>query len=123
MEIVLPSAANHYGTLFGPNALSLLGRAAFFAATRFCGQSIVMAAANTVEFFAPIPVGALLDVRAQVIHVGCSSLRVRVRALRTDTTVLALRGEFTLVAVDASGHPTEVAATLEFDDAACVCPV
>ena len=34
VEMVFPDQANHYGTLFGGHALSLMGKAAFVAATR-----------------------------------------------------------------------------------------
>ena len=34
VELVFPEQANHYGTLFGGAALSLMGKAAFVAATR-----------------------------------------------------------------------------------------
>lgn len=33
-EMVFPEQANHYGTLFGGTALSLMGKAAFVAASR-----------------------------------------------------------------------------------------
>ncbi len=32
VEMIFPDLANHYGTLFGGNALSLMGKAAFVAA-------------------------------------------------------------------------------------------
>mgnify|MGYP003449498611 CR=1 FL=1 len=34
VEMVFPEQANHYGTLFGGHALSLMGKAAFVSATR-----------------------------------------------------------------------------------------
>ena len=34
VEMIFPEQANHYGTLFGGNALSLMARAAFVAAAR-----------------------------------------------------------------------------------------
>jgi len=39
IELVFPSEANHYGTLFGGNALSMMGKAAFVAATRHARSS------------------------------------------------------------------------------------
>ena len=50
VEMVLPEQANHYGTLFGGNALSLMGKAAFVAATRRARQSVVMATSDKIEF-------------------------------------------------------------------------
>ena len=38
VELVFPEQANHYGTLFGGTALSLMGKAAFVAATVASGN-------------------------------------------------------------------------------------
>ena len=38
-RVVFPDRANHYGTLFGGHALSLMGKAAFIAATRHARQT------------------------------------------------------------------------------------
>lgn len=39
IEMIFPEQANHYGTLFGGNALALLAKAAFIAATRHAGTA------------------------------------------------------------------------------------
>ena len=111
-ELILPAQANHYGTLFGPNALALLGKAAFLVAARFTRQSVVMAAAKQVDFLSPIPVGALVDFRARVTRVGRTSLSVQVVAsfdsapgTRPDDV---LRAEFEMVTVDELGRPCPV---------------
>ncbi len=113
-ELILPQQANHYGTLFGPNALALLGKAAFLVAARYTRQPVVMAAAREIEFVAPVPVGALLVVRARVTRVGRTSMTVQVAAafdtapgIRADDV---LRGDFEMVAVDDLGRPTPVRA-------------
>jgi acyl-CoA hydrolase len=112
-ELILPQQANHYGTLFGPNALALLGKAAFLVAARFTRQSVVMAAARQIDFLAPIPVGSLVNVHARVTRVGRTSLSVQVVATfdcapgtRPDEV---LRAEFEMVTVDELGRPCPVA--------------
>jgi len=111
-ELVLPQQANHYGTLFGPQALALLGKAAYLAAARYSGQAMVMAAARQIDFAAPVPVGALLHVRARVVRVGQSSLTVEVRAALDAAPgtrpTEALSGSFEMVAVDHLGRPTRL---------------
>ena len=111
-ELILPELANHYGTLFGPNALAMLGKAAFLVATRYTRQPVVMAAARQVDFLAPVPVGALLRVHARVTRVGTTSMSVQVIAsfdtapgTRADEV---LRGEFEMVTVDEAGRPCAV---------------
>ena len=111
-ELILPAQANHYGTLFGPNALALLGKAAFLVAARYTRQSVVMAAARQVDFLAPVPVGALLRLQARVTRVGHRSLSVQVLA-SFDTAPgthadEVLRGEFEMVTVDEAGRPCAV---------------
>ena len=111
-ELILPAQANHYGTLFGPDALALLGKAAFLVAARFTRQPVVMAAVKQVDFLSPIPVGALVDFHARVTRVGRTSLSVQVVAsfdsapgTRPDAV---LRAEFEMVAVDELGRPCQV---------------
>ncbi len=111
-ELVLPQQANHYGTLFGPNALALLGKAAYLVAARHTRQAVVMAAAREIDFLAPIPVGTIVNVRARVTRVGHRSLSVRVVAyfdaapgIKPDAV---LRGEFEMVAVDELGRPCAI---------------
>ncbi len=125
-ELILPQQANHYGTLFGPNALALLGKAAFLVAARFTRQSVVMAAASQIEFLAPIPVGALVRVLARVTRVGRTSMSVQVIATfdtapgtRADEV---LRGEFQMVAVDELGRPTAVHVSAKTEDHAFAAP-
>lgn len=111
-ELVLPEQANHYGTLFGPNALALLGKAAFLAATRYTRQSVVMAAANGIQFLCPVPVGAVLKLTARITRVGRSSLTAGVvgcfDAAPGTTPEEVLRGDFEMVAVGTSGRPTAI---------------
>jgi acyl-coenzyme A thioesterase PaaI-like protein len=54
VEMVFPEQANHYGTLFGGHALSLMGKAAFVTATRHARQSVVMATSDRIEFHEPV---------------------------------------------------------------------
>ena len=49
VELVFPDQANHYGTLFGGAALSLMGKAAFVAATRHARRAVVMANSDKVH--------------------------------------------------------------------------
>ncbi|MET0333132.1 MAG: acyl-CoA thioesterase [Rhizobacter sp.] len=116
-ELVLPEAANHYGTLFAPTGLALLGKMAFLVATRFTRQTYVMASATNIEFLKPAPIGSLLQFTARVTRVGRCSLTANVVATfdvapgqKADEV---LRGDFELVAVDAHGKPCAIVANAE----------
>ncbi|MFT3938115.1 acyl-CoA thioesterase [Rhodopseudomonas sp.] len=114
IEMVFPEQANHYGTLFGGNALELMGKAAFIAATRRSRKPIVMATSDKIEFHVPVRVGNLVELTARVIRIGCSSMTVTVdvisEALISGERQLAVRGTFEMVAVDAAGKPTPIEA-------------
>jgi acyl-CoA hydrolase len=111
-ELILPQLTNHYGTLFAPNGLALLGKAAYMAGARYCGQPVVMAAAKQIDFLKPVRVGSLLNLHARVTRVGRSSMTVQatgfVDGAPGASPELVLRGEFELVAVDASGRPCKL---------------
>jgi acyl-CoA hydrolase len=112
VEMVFPEQANHYGTLFGGNALSLMGKAAFVAATRRARRAVVMATSDKVQFHEPVRVGELVELTARVERVGRSSMTVVVdmvaETLLTGARRIAVRGSFEMVAVDESGRPTPV---------------
>ncbi len=113
VEMIFPEQANHYGTLFGGHALSLMGKAAFVAATRRARAPVVMATSEKVEFHVPVRVGELVELMARVTRVGRSSMTVTVDAvsegLISGTRRLAVRGSFEMVAVDDAGKPMPVA--------------
>ena len=114
VEMIFPEQANHYGTLFGGNALSLMGKAAFVAATRYSRCAVVMASSNDIEFFVPVRVGELIELSAKVERVGHSSMTVGVQVV-AETLIsgarrLAVRGCFELVAVDETGRPVPIVA-------------
>lgn len=69
VELVFPDQANHYGTLFGGAALSLMGKAAFVAATRRARRAVVMANSDKVQFHEPVRVGELVELTARVERV------------------------------------------------------
>ncbi|AGT11456.1 acyl-CoA thioesterase [Paracoccus aminophilus] len=108
-EVIFPEQANHYGTLFGGNALALMAKAAFIAASRHARTAVVMARSERVDFGAPIAVGALLELEARVIRTGRSSMTVEVvgqaAPLSSATRREVLRGRFEMVAVDDKGRP------------------
>jgi acyl-CoA hydrolase len=113
VEMVFPEQANHYGTLFGGNALSLMGKAAFVAGTRRARCAVVMAISDKVQFHEPVRVGELVELTARVERVGRSSMTVVVdmiaETLVTGRRRVAVRGSFEMVAVDEHGRPTPVA--------------
>lgn len=113
-EMVFPEQANHYGTLFGGTALSLMGKAAFIAASRHARGSVVMATSEKVEFHHPVAVGQLVELHAFVSREGQASMTVEVEVtcetLATGERTRAMMGRFEMVAVDGQGKPKAIQA-------------
>ncbi|MHC5655793.1 acyl-CoA thioesterase [Stappia sp. ICDLI1TA098] len=113
LEVVLPEQANHYGTLYGANALHMMGKAAFVCATRHAGCAVVMAKADNIEFARPVRLGAIVDVRARVVFQGRSSMTVLVEVSPEEWRDAAdgapsISGRFMMVAVDQNGVPRAI---------------
>jgi acyl-CoA hydrolase len=106
---VFPAAANHYGTLFAGEALSLMSRAALLAAAEHAGGDVVVAACSGITFRSPVRVGEVLHLSARVVRSGRASMTVSVEGsagrLGGCETAPVLEGLFQMVAVDANGRP------------------
>ncbi|NYT39585.1 acyl-CoA thioesterase [Sphingomonas sp. R-74633] len=84
VDMVFPPQTNHYGTLFGGEALRMLGKAAFLASTRDTRKVMVMAASERVDFTTPINEGEMIELAARVTMRGNRSQRVRVELWAED---------------------------------------
>ena len=103
-KTVFPGETNHYDTLFGGTALQWMDEVAFIAATRFTRERVVTVSSDKVNFKMPIPAGTIVELDAQVVKVGNTSLEVSVDVYREDmyeeNRVLALHGNFIFVSLD-----------------------
>jgi len=112
MEIVYPEHTNSQGTLFGGQALSLMDRLAFIVASRHTRRPVVTACSEKVEFRTPVRVGELVELTGHVVHVGRTSLRLRIDMHREDLLSgdrsLCTTGEFGMVAVGKDGRPVPI---------------
>src|SRR5882762_11711359 len=84
IEIVFPDQTNHYGTLFGGHALRLMDKAAFVAASRYARKTVVTACSERVDFQAAVRHGSLIELTAQVVATGRSSMTVSVDLVAED---------------------------------------
>jgi len=108
-DIVFPTHTNHHGTLYGGEALAMMGKAAFIAASRHARQVMVMAASHRVDFIAPIRAGEMVECVTAIAASGRSSVRVSVELWAEDLMSGARRqsctASFVMVSVDAQGRP------------------
>jgi acyl-CoA hydrolase len=108
-EMVFPNQTNHYGTLFGGEALKLMGTAAFIAASRDARKTVVMASLDRTSFHEPIRQGDLAEVLGRVVERGRTSLTVETELfsenLLTGERRLCSVARFVMVVVDHDGRP------------------
>ncbi len=112
MEMVFPGETNHYGTLFGGQALALMDKAAFIAASRYARRTVVTASSERIDFHVPVRQGQLVDLQASVVATGRTSITVEVSLhgenLLSGERRLATRGRFVMVALDEAGRPCAI---------------
>lgn len=112
IEMVFPEQTNHYGTLFGGQALALMDKAAFIVASRYARRTVVTASSEKCDFHVPVRQGQLVELIARVVSTGKTSIVAEVdlyaEDLLTGDRHLGTRGRFVLVALDAHGKPTAV---------------
>ena len=111
-ELIQPQQTNHYGTLFGGQALGLMDQAAFIAATRYARRQVVTVAVDRIEFNVPVRAGEMVELVARVERVGRTSVTVGVEMYAEELLLghrrLATSGKFVFVAIDEEGQPTPV---------------
>ena len=112
VEMVFPGQTNHYGTLFGGQALALMDKAAFIVASRYARRTVVTASSEKCDFRVPVRQGQLVELIARVVDTGQTSMNVEVDLVAEDLLSgdrqLATQGRFVLVALDGHGRPTTV---------------
>ena len=98
--------------MFGGKVLDLMDRAAFLASTRFSNQSMVTASMERIDFYVPVKSGNLVELIAQVVYTGRTSITVKVDLFSENpikkTREHASQGYFNMVSVDETGRPIPV---------------
>lgn len=111
-KAVFPNTTNHYDTLFGGTAMSLMDEVAFITATRYARRKVVTVSSDKIDFTKPIPSGSLIELIGRVESVGNSSMKVRVELyveqMYSEHRELAVTGVFTLVAIDENKQPMKI---------------
>ena len=108
-KLVFPNTTNHHGTLFGGTLMQWMDEVAFIACTRLLRQKVVTVSMDKIDFKTPLPEGTIVELVAKVVHVGTTSLGVRVQVFREnmydDERELAVTGHLTFVAVSEQRKP------------------
>jgi acyl-CoA hydrolase len=111
-ESVLPGDGNPLGTAFGGKIAQWIDVAAAIACQRHCRQRVVTASMDDLHFLAPIRVGMIVELRAQVNAAFRTSMEAGVR-IESEDPLSGLRQHactayLTFVAQDEHGRPAQV---------------
>jgi len=113
-EIVLPQHTNAVGTVFGGTVMSWIDICAAVTAHRHCGRIAVTASVDDLHFRAPLRVGDVVVLEAQLNAVFNTSLEVGVIVDREDPSsrerARCVEARLTFVCIDEDGRPASVPA-------------
>lgn len=113
VKIVFPNTTNHYDTLFGGTALQWMDEVASIASIRFSRQQTVTVSLDKINFSKPIPSGHFVELVADVVEVGRTSMKIQVdvflERMDADYRELAISGMFTFVAINEARQPVPIA--------------
>ena len=111
-RLMMPTDANVLGNVFGGSIMKCMDEVAGIVAYRHAGKNVVTASIERMNFFAPVYVGNLLILKANVNYVGTTSMEIGVRIEAQDP--LSQKGThtgscyLTYVALDEKGKPTPI---------------
>ncbi len=83
-EIVFPNDANPLGNCMGGRVMAWIDICAAVAAGRHARTPVVTASADQIDFLNPVPVGAVVILRAAVNFTGRTSMEVGVKVWQED---------------------------------------
>lgn len=110
----MPTDLNPYGGVFGGWLMSQLALGAASLVTRKTGLKAVVVGATDFAFPGAMQVGDELNVYAQVVRTGRTSMTIGTRgfgrARASEDQVEVANGTFTFVVLDASDRPAPIAA-------------
>lgn len=110
-KAVLPGDTNARGVLFGGKLMGWLDELSGITAFRYVKGDVATVSVEKVAFLLPIPMGAFIDITAEVVYVGNTSLRVEMNVWldqHDGKNVLAGKAEFVYVALDKQGKPRKI---------------
>jgi acyl-CoA hydrolase len=112
VKIVFPKDTNNFDTLFGGTALQWMDEVAAIASMRFSRQQTVTISLDAITFKKAIPSGNFVELVAEVIKVGHTSMKIQVdvyiEPMDKDIRIKAISGCFTFVAINHDRHPIPV---------------
>lgn len=109
-----PTDVNFGGKVFGGSVMKWIDHAGYSCAANWSSSYCVTAYVGGIRFLQPIRVGDLVELRAELMHTGNSSMHISVSVYARNP--MDEKSRFTthcilvFVAVDSDGEPTRVPA-------------
>lgn len=111
-ELVLPNDTNLYGNLMGGRLMYWMDIAAALAAAKHCNAPVVTASVDNISFEAPIKLGNVVHIEANVTRSFNTSMEVHLRVWGEDFThqykYKSNEAYYTFVALDPNSKPRPV---------------
>lgn len=109
----MPADTNAAGDVFGGWLMSQVDIAGSIEAHRYAQTRVVTIAVQEFLFLNPVFVGDLLSLYAEIVHVGNTSIRVRIdgyaqRQRGSEETHKVTEAQITYVAIDENRRPCPV---------------
>jgi acyl-CoA hydrolase len=116
IQWVFPEHAGAPGQIHGGRMMEWIAEAGTLAAARLARGMVGLGAMDDIDFLHPVKIGEIAILKAQVEHVGKSSLEVGVRVWAENVTTgrraVSLNAHLVFVAMDDHGRPRPVGATI-----------
>jgi acyl-CoA thioesterase YciA len=109
--VAQPKDANAAGDIFGGWLVSQMDLAGAVLAESTAEGRVATVAIDQMVFIAPVAVGALVSCYTDLVHVGNTSMKIRIdvfAATKINQPVRVAEGLFTFVALDKQGKPRPV---------------
>lgn len=109
---IFSADTNHYGTLFGGQAVDWIDQAAFVCATRWCRRKVVTVHLSEVSFHHAVREGSIIELVARLVRTGSSTMHIAVELwwepMDHHERELACHAECVLVALGDDDRPLAV---------------
>ena len=110
--VAMPKDTNANGDIFGGWLLSQMDIAGSITARKLARGRVATVAVDSMAFYTPVQVGAVVSCYTDVLEIGRSSMRINVEVWKTLSDdfepIKVTEGEFVFVAIDARGRTRQV---------------
>ena len=107
-----PTDVNYGGKVHGGEVMKWIDQAAYACSTAWAQNYCVTVYVGGIRFYKPIKIGAIVQVKAQVIHTGRTSIHISVdvfsRGIKSQELYKTSHCVIVFVSTDEDGQPTPV---------------